>query len=93
MTFITLWDCRLNEDTANCRAKQFGMNEKNAGAVSCQKKKRGGGGRKVPIASLISQLPPPPSLFFFAAGVHLVSINHGLLTAERQSLSHQHVIR
>lgn len=69
MTSITLWDWRLNEDRANCRAKQFGMNEENADPVSCQKKK------KSPIAVLLSKLVS-------AAGVHSVSINHGLLTAE-----------
>lgn len=69
MASITLWDWRLNEDRANCRAKQFGMNEENADPVSCQKKK------KSPIAVLLSKLVS-------AAGVHSVSINHGLLTAE-----------
>lgn len=77
MTFITLWDWRLNEDRANCRAKQFGMNEKNASPVSCQKKS--------PIAALISRLVS-------AAGVHSVSINHGLLTAGA-ALSRQRAVR
>ena len=77
MTFITLWDWRVNEDRANCRAKQFGMNEKNAGPVSCQK--------KGPSAALISRLVS-------AAGVHSVSINHGLLTAGA-ALSRQRAVR
>lgn len=84
---------KLNEDTANCRAKQSGMMGKNAGSASlslsrlslslCAAKKEAllrWWGCDLPL--LPTSLP---------TGVHWLSINQRLLTAET-TLSHQHAI-
>lgn len=84
---------KLNEDTANCRAKQSGMMGKNAGPASlsqsfslslCTVEKKEALLRLwgCDLRLLPTSLP---------AGVHRLSINQGLLTAET-TLSHQHAI-
>ena len=80
MSFLTLWDCGLNEDGANCRAKCFGMNgKKTQGELYAKKEKKRAG----PVAALNSELA--------SARVHSASINHRLLTGVT-ALSHQHAI-
>lgn len=86
---------KLNEDTANCRAKHSGMMGKNAAPAflsqslslfALLKKKK----RRRPCCGCEAVISPllPTSL---PAGVHRLSINQGLLTAET-TLSHQHAI-
>lgn len=85
---------KLNEDTANCRAKQSGMMGRNAGpaslslspslSVSLLSWKKG-----ALLRLWACDLPLLPTLL--PAGVHWLSINQELLTAET-TLSHQHAI-
>lgn len=82
---------KLNEDTVNCRAEQFGMMGENASP-----------GYFFQFLSLLcwgvekwcrceAMIPPPLLPTSLPAGVHRLSINQGLLTAET-TLSHQHAI-
>lgn len=84
---------KLNEDTANCRAKHSGMMGKNAAPAFLSQS------LSLSLCSVKNKeallwlwgcdLPLLPTSL--PAGVHWLSINQGLLTAET-TLSHQHAI-
>ena len=78
--FMSLGDCRLNEDRANCRAKYFGM------AVKKKKTPASFAAKKRTQLSLWTL-----AWLFWPSRVHLATINHWLLTAET-ARSHQHAI-
>lgn len=79
MSFPTSWDWRLNEDTANCRAKQSGTEEKNATLYVLPEKPHTHRHRLSFYSAVIA------GFFYKAVGVHCVSINHRLLIAESAS--------